>query len=283
MSGVLRRWRLWLVLGVLLLLLIPNIALAQDLDAESQKCLQCHGNSEFSTEKNGEKISLYVDAEMYKDSIHGTNSCVICHPQEKTFPHQEVVYGQQLNEKVLKSCEACHQEPTKQFLTGSHAKEGPFCTDCHGKEHDIKAISGEVTNKKQSVEQCISCHEGKVVKSYEESFHGKAVNLGSKRAASCIDCHGAHNAMGAGDPNSPVSKQNVGDTCAKCHGKSASGFALGKEHFDLTANGDGKPMYFTYKFFTWLTILVISLLIIHIEMELFRKFRDSNNQRKGVK
>lgn len=53
--------------------------------------------------------------------------------------------------------------------------------------------------------------------SYEQSVHGKAVSAGSRKAAVCTDCHGAHDILMAGDPKSSTFKFNVPSTCDKCH------------------------------------------------------------------
>jgi cytochrome b subunit of formate dehydrogenase/5-methylcytosine-specific restriction endonuclease McrA len=53
--------------------------------------------------------------------------------------------------------------------------------------------------------------------SYEQSVHGKAVAAGSRKAAVCTDCHGTHEILMAGDPESSTFKFNVPSTCGKCH------------------------------------------------------------------
>jgi hypothetical protein len=53
--------------------------------------------------------------------------------------------------------------------------------------------------------------------SYQDSVHGRAVEKGSKKAAVCTDCHGAHEILPASDAKSPISKASVPGTCGKCH------------------------------------------------------------------
>ena len=53
--------------------------------------------------------------------------------------------------------------------------------------------------------------------SYQESVHGLATENGSKKAAVCTDCHGAHEILPANDAKSPIYKFNVPSTCGKCH------------------------------------------------------------------
>ena len=53
--------------------------------------------------------------------------------------------------------------------------------------------------------------------SYQASVHGKAIENGSKKAAVCTDCHGAHDILAANDQKSQIYKFNVPVTCGKCH------------------------------------------------------------------
>lgn len=124
---------------------------------------------------------------------------------------------------------------------------------------------------------CLNCHP-KIAESYNESFHGKAVNLGSAKAATCSDCHTSHTILGPANVNSTVNKANIAEQCASCHGGTAyKNFADGTEHYVLKKDGPGTSniMYYTVKFFSWLLFVVISLLFIHMMMELYRNFRNA--------
>ena len=70
-----------------------------------------------------------------------------------------------------------------------------------------------------------------------------------------------------------VAESKIPSTCAQCHLYPRENFAKGKEHAVLAPRGPGAPMYWTLKFFTWLTILTMIALILHIEVELFGKLR----------
>lgn len=265
---------LLLILGIIILM--GSLALANDkIPAVNQSCLSCHQREGFSIKNNGKEISLTVNPSVLTESVHKNNPCTTCHMGINGFPHQNVVYGSKLSTKVNKNCQMCHSNVATKYRKGSHwqaTKEGETnvnCSNCHG-EHDIQKL--ELT-KHEEVELCTNCHQGEVLESYEESFHGKAVKLGSEEAASCIDCHGAHQVLGPDAKNSMVSKENVPETCAQCHNEPRANFAKGSEHVAMKAEGDGAPMYYTLKFFTWLTILTVSFLVIHIVIELVGKFR----------
>lgn len=169
------------------------------------------------------------------------------------------------------NCNQCHVNAVNDLKNSVHSSLS--CTSCHSDVTVYPHPEGVNVTKKESVEMCSTCHTGRVAESYQHSFHGKAVFLGSQRSASCVDCHSAHEVLGQDHPNSQVAKENIPQTCAKCHKNPSPGFAEGSEHFELTAMGPGKPMYQTAKFFVWLTIIAMTLLVIHIELQLYRELR----------
>jgi len=245
-----------------------------------EQCLKCHANPNLNPVASENHRSLQVDPGVLEDSVHGFADCTSCHSEGvDVYPHEKVVYGHELEQQVMENaCGQCHTQVMEEYLQGPHGQFGtPNCLDCHGSGHQIQPVTSELSplEGKAGVETCSSCHKGTVLESYAESFHGKAVNLGSTKAATCADCHGGHAVFGPDNPASPVAAQNVAQTCASCHGNAAQGFAQGVEHFELKPEGNGLPMYYTLKFFTWLTIVVMVLLILHIILELFHRLKSS--------
>ncbi len=81
--------------------------------------------------------------------------------------------------QAQENCLQCHGD--EDFKIKSSVHSFLSCTSCHT---DIKGFphpEGASLNKKESVVTCSSCHKGPIADSYGESFHGKAVNLGSQR------------------------------------------------------------------------------------------------------
>lgn len=180
--------------------------------------------------------------------------------------------------QAQEDCRLCHGD--KGLHIDSSVHRVLSCTSCHT---DIKSFphpEGASLDKKESVASCTSCHKGQITESYAESFHGKAVHLGSLKAAACVDCHGTHDILGKDNPDSKVAKENIPETCGSCHGQVSPGFAEGKEHYQLASFGAGAPMYYTAKFFVWLTMIVITALVIHIELQLFQNLRTILSERK---
>jgi len=241
----------------------------------NEKCMLCHENPNLQVERNGEKVSLAVDADKFKSSVHGMNTCTTCHAQQAKIPHDPVATKAEVTRHASESCSLCHTAVVERFKLSEHAKSGQVtCTSCHT-AHEIKKSDDPQANTfRGNIEAtCTSCHDGEIKESYQESFHGKAVSLGSTKAATCVSCHGAHDILGPDNPESMVAKANIPQTCAQCHNQPKENFAVGAEHFVLKPQGSGAPMYFTFKFFTWLTIITMTLLIIHIELELYRKYK----------
>ena len=84
------------------------------------------------------------------------------------------------------------------------------CIDCHS---DIEESPHEEGLEPVS---CADCHED-IQGVYEKSIHGAVKGMGNQDAATCADCHGAHDITYVSDISSPVFKMNLARTCAKCH------------------------------------------------------------------
>jgi len=195
----------------------------------NDECLACHGDASLTKDENGKPISLHVDSDKFKASIHSTFGCVDCHSDIKAFPHDPT--------PVMPKCSTCHADEQTAYDHGIHAKAAAAgninaakCQDCHGSVHEILPASDPKSKVAHNniPQTCGACHGQKLVMassgmstapfaSYEDSVHGKAVSGGNDKAAVCTDCHGEHDILSAADPKSPINKFNVPTTCAKCH------------------------------------------------------------------
>jgi cytochrome b subunit of formate dehydrogenase len=196
----------------------------------NDECLACHNDSTLTTEINGKPVSRYVNADAFKNSIHGgLFACVDCHADVKTSPHETT--------PAKISCASCHADQQAAYERSFHAKaihdgdgRAATCTDCHGSPHELLPASDPKSrvNHVNIPATCGTCHGQKFVMeasghsaqpfiSYEESVHGRAVAAGSEKAAVCTDCHGSHEILEANDTKSSIFKFNVPATCAKCH------------------------------------------------------------------
>jgi cytochrome b subunit of formate dehydrogenase len=225
-------------------LFAPGIALtfllaASGLQAASKKeapkptvdeCLVCHSDATLSHEVNGKTVSLHVDPQGFKDSIHGSMfTCVDCHTDVKSATHDTP--PQHI------TCATCHADQQAAYDRSFHAKavqngnsNAATCVDCHGSPHELLPASDPKSRVHHTniPATCGTCHSQKfvmeksglsvqTVASYQQSVHGHAVANGSEKAAVCTDCHGTHEILDAKDSKSPIFKFNVPLTCGKCH------------------------------------------------------------------
>ncbi|HTS37028.1 MAG TPA: cytochrome b/b6 domain-containing protein [Candidatus Solibacter sp.] len=195
-----------------------------------EECLACHSDATLTHEVNGKQVSLHVDPQKFKDSIHGSMfTCVDCHTDVKSAAHETPP------QKI--TCASCHADEQVAYDRSFHAKavqggnsNAATCVDCHGSPHELLPASDVKSrvNHLNIPATCGSCHSQKfvmessglsaqMVASYEQSVHGHAVAAGSQKAAVCTDCHGTHEILDAKDSKSPIFKFNVPLTCGHCH------------------------------------------------------------------
>ena len=277
----------YLILLTILIFSFSSTALAENNKLTNDACLFCHAGKDLQVSRSGQNLSLFIDQKEFEESIHATNNCTTCHDQITEIPHKNTIYGDELRMKVNDRCLYCHQDVAAEYTKGVHSqiktkdsasRPNAFCSDCHGNHRILKKENPEsIANRTKISAECAKCHEHQK-EAYYESFHGKANYLGSKISASCADCHGSHQIQGPNEASSTVSKTNTPKTCAKCHVVARENFAVGLEHWTLTNTPGSSPMYYTFKFFIWLTIGIIALLVIHMEMELYRLYQ---NVKKG--
>jgi cytochrome b subunit of formate dehydrogenase len=227
-----KRWVVTVAIGFGLFLAGPAHAAKKPAPKPTNDdCLACHSDTTLSHDVNGKPVSLYVNPDKFKDSIHGGMfTCVDCHADLKTSPHETT--------PAKVSCARCHADEQAVYDKSFHAKaiqagdaKAATCTDCHGSPHELLPASDPKSrvNHANIPATCGTCHGQKFVMeasghsnqpylSYQQSVHGKAVAAGSEKAAVCTDCHGTHEILQASDPKSSIFKFNVPATCAKCHG-----------------------------------------------------------------
>lgn len=196
-------------------------------------CMDCHSDEELTTEKDGKTLSLYVDEEIFKQSLHGENGCISCHEEadvegdEHPFPMSRV------------NCGNCHDDVSEVYAKSLHGQAvanndpfAPYCSDCHGK-HDILPPSdkrsrtyvlnipftcGRCHQEGTAMTQTHDIPKHNILEHYSMSIHGEGLyRKGLTVTAVCSSCHTNHSVLPHTDPNSTISRQNVVKTCMKCH------------------------------------------------------------------
>jgi len=203
----------------------------------ADECLACHSDAGLTHEVNGKNVSLQVDPQKFKDSIHGSMfTCVDCHTDVTSAAHETTP------KKI--SCATCHADEQAAYNRSFHSKavqggnsNAATCVDCHGSPHELLPASDAKSKVHHTniPATCGACHSQKfvmedggvgaqMVASYQQSVHGHAVAAGSEKAAVCTDCHGTHEILDAKDAKSSIFKFNVPLTCGKCHNQISAEF-----------------------------------------------------------
>src|SRR5579872_3398134 len=188
----------------------------------AEECLACHSDATLTHDVNGKPVSLHVDPQGFKDSIHGSMfTCVDCHTDVKSSAHE--------TPPLKISCANCHAEQQAAYDRSFHGKavqggnsKAASCVDCHGSPHELLPASDPKSRVHHTnvPATCGACHSqqlvmqdggqsAQMVASYQQSVHGHAVSAGSEKAAVCTDCHGTHEILYAKDSKSPIFKFNV--------------------------------------------------------------------------
>lgn len=236
--------------------------------AVSQKaCFSCHTDAKLFSgliSTSGKALTSLVQS--YEHSIHEESvrksgngaTCVDCHGSHTIKPASDP--SSPVNRSnIIATCGKCHEDVEKHYLSSAHGKAfknglvvAPVCTDCHN-EHGIDSISdpNSPVSRANEPKICLSCHLEKkevlnltgvspaFLESIKHSVHLVALANGNLKAATCSDCHGAHDMLPAGNPNAKIFRNNIPSTCGQvgCHENVEKKYSTGI-HGVAVANGN---------------------------------------------
>jgi len=184
-----------LFLVSLLLWALGSQALAENLIASPETCLECHGD--------------VISAEEFAASVHGPNGCVACHIELTDIDlHME---GELMPGPV--KCVRCHKKETAEHYASVHKLNDIECASCHSSIHSQQPWNND---KRIANAKCAECHDD-ASHAYQESVHGKSVDAGNMDSAACLDCHNLHAIKELGNPNDHDVRAFHTDVCLKCH------------------------------------------------------------------
>jgi len=218
-------------------------------------CLSCH-NPKVSAKLQARPVSVYVNAETFKPSVHASLGCASCHPDIHVFPHPDEV------RPVSCAGAGCHAKETSAFAGSVHAlaeqgkkRRFPACLDCHGNPHGMRA---KIDPKSRVYplnlpRTCGTCHGNPelakkygfpdVYPLYMDSIHGFALTTdGLLVAATCASCHGAHDILSRKDPKSRTFHKNVPATCGGCHAGVQAAYLAGAHGAAMIAGRPNAPV-----------------------------------------
>lgn len=193
--------------------------------------------------------------EGFERSVHGgaggkkpAAACSSCHGTHAIKP------ADKSNASTL--CAKCHLTEGRRFAGSAHNfaraagdPKAPGCTDCHGAHNaDSPKTPTSALYRTREAALCLKCHldpgggnrigdAAGHIAGYKTSVHASALASGNLAAATCSDCHGAHESKKGSDPASHVNRANVAGTCARCHAGVAAEYS-GSIHSVALKNGN---------------------------------------------
>jgi hypothetical protein len=216
------------------LLLMPvTAAVAQEGD--DAECMMCHDDRSLIVERDGRRVSMYVNYQAFAQSVHAGEGCLSCHADVDVddLPHAEDL------DPV--DCSMCHDDEVEQFTASLHGQAvhsnrflAPSCTTCHGK-HDIlssknpaartyvtniPSLCGDCHKDGTRVSELRAISQRHILEDYAESIHGDGLfRRGLIVTAVCTSCHFAHNILPHENPLSSINEANIASTCQQCHAR----------------------------------------------------------------
>ena len=234
-----------------------------------QNCGQCHKDM-----MEGYLGSVHARA-LLVSGLNSAPSCSDCHGSHDIQRHSSKG-ARTSHAKSPETCGSCHEGILNVWADSAHGalwkdgKDGPVCSTCH----QAHAITDPTTllAREDMPHECGNCHD-ELLKSFHDSFHGKASSVGRKQAATCSDCHTPHQNLPASDPRSTINPDNLADTCgsAGCHqGKVNASFLTFMPHSDPMNVEQNPWVHYIYLFMTLLLLGVFGFFGLHAALWLQR-------------
>jgi predicted CXXCH cytochrome family protein len=265
---------------------VPKVQSARQLAlVEYEVCKRCHFENYTRT-----LDSMHFDA--MAEGKEEAPICTDCHTAHN------VIRLTESRVKIATTCSTCHDDIAEEYQESVHGTalneednpDVPVCITCHG-VHNI-ASATTASFRQQSVQLCAKCHADKelmgeydisadVFKTYLDDFHGKTVGFVQGEAAEvwpdvavCTDCHGVHDITKVDDPDSPVIKQNLVETCRQCHEDATTNFSSAwLSHYEPSL--DKAPLvYLVKQYYKFLIPAMILGLALNIALDLWRLARN---------
>ncbi|MBX3044076.1 MAG: cytochrome b/b6 domain-containing protein [Candidatus Kapabacteria bacterium] len=228
-----------------------------DVGLAKKECLNCHQKKDIKASSDGR--SLYVDISKLDHSVHNELACSKCHIEVRP---SKIRSCETITTKV--NCGSCHDKVQNNFMTSSHGKfnltgdgDAPSCITCHG-EHEI--LPKHNPNSKifttNIPKLCSQCHQDghkaalrlkengidNIINNYTESVHGQGLTIsGLLVTANCSDCHSAHLESNHQNPVSSTHKDNISQTCGKCHWGISEKFGKSIHSPNISKSNDPLP------------------------------------------
>ncbi len=196
------------VLALILAIFIPSYAFAADVG----NCLLCHKYPGLSRiDEEGQLRLLYVNEEIFNNSVHVRVKCEGCHTDIKKIPHDPT--------KKVDCLIECHiVEPSSEQKFSHKDVEGFLSKSVHSREDN----EGKTKKFAEDMPLCKDCHDNPL---YRPLSFFKRVRAGISEAAlgRCRVCHKKeefiyrfynHITTRLHKSRNPL---NIAEVCARCH------------------------------------------------------------------
>lgn len=284
----------------------------QDLEAESLKeyrlsrytsCSRCHA-------------AMYNET---LDSVHqqarerGQDEAAVC---TDCHQHHDVqrIYAEDSNQLLegrrkwsVDVCSTCHNQIYQHYQDSIHGQalfsednsDVPTCIDCHG-VHDIAGPTS-ASFRLESPRVCADCHTDEdmmkaydlsthVFDTYVDDFHGTTVSLyqgeaeaGNMNEPVCTDCHGVHQIMDTEGPESISIKENLLETCQRCHPGAPPDFPDAWLSHYLPSLERTPGLYIANLIYQILIPVTIGGMAVVVVMDFVRKRLNRSNSKKEIR
>jgi predicted CXXCH cytochrome family protein len=253
-------------------------------------CARCHGNPEVIARA---KIKAGNVPALFRDSIHGraleksglvvAPNCASCHGNHD-IRRAEDKDSRVNRAHVPETCGACHQGIKADYAGSVHAAalargnpRAAECATCHS-AHQAQAVNNAW--RLSMVSTCGGCHR-ESLRTYRDSFHGKATRLGFERAATCAACHEAHAVLPKNNPQSSVAPGNRAHTCRRCHANASASLAQYDPHADASNQSKNAALYYTNWGMRFLLLGVFGFFGLHTLFWMGRELRGRRKHPSG--
>lgn len=176
-------------------------------------------------------VAAQDDTNVTVDHPPTDSDCLVCHT-ENTSQQMTLANGSQLSIAV-------EHDALLNSVHGTTLEDGPLaCTDCHGEDifpHDAPPAASMREYRITQSNICIDCHREEA-DSLGDDVHYTALVEGNHRAATCVDCHGAHDVQGP-----QRSDLDIAQACGDCHQIVYSEFSQSVHGEALTAGDPNVP------------------------------------------
>ena len=245
-------------------------------------CGRCHNDPRIVETyfSQANKTTARTAVSHFEKTVHGlaltrsgltvSATCNDCHRAHLVLP-ADSARSSVNRANIPATCGACHQGVVQTFDSSAHGRayahgdttdtghHAPVCTDCHTSHEIVRADQPQW--QLNVVTECGTCHE-RLHETYFETYHGKVSRLGYI-AATCADCHTAHNMRPANDTLSSVYIENRVQTCGRCHTRANLNFVKYQPHGDPKDHAKYPLLFFTWLGMTLLLVGTMGFFFLH--------------------